>query len=87
MHYVHLLMFAINYIRGEDFRTAFKKIGGLRSLTDAPFMALSASAPSHVEKIIAESLCLSSPEIVSCDLNRANIYISASPILGLTVCL
>ena len=45
-------MYVCNVIRGDDFRTAFKKLGGLRSLTCAPFMALSASAPSHVEKVI-----------------------------------
>ena len=50
-------------------------------------MALSASAPSHVEKVIVELLCLDTPEIISYDLNRENIYLSASPILvlGLTV--
>ena len=57
-----LLMHCVIYItnrrenRGESFRTAFKGLGGLRALTVAPFMALSASAPSAVERCVKESL-------------------------------
>lgn len=42
-------------LRDSDFRTAFKSIGGLRALTSAPFMALSASTPPAIAKVIEES--------------------------------
>ena len=54
-------------------------------MIDAPFMALSASAPLRVQESIIESLCLRSPDIISCDLNKANIFLSVSYILGLAV--
>ena len=53
------------YNRGHDFRTAFDKLGGLRALTDAPFMALTASAPAGIQSKIIESLHLKDPVIVS----------------------
>ena len=64
--------------RGQDFRKSFKMIGGLRALVSAPFMALSALAPPDVEAEIIVSLDFKSPEIVVCDLNRPNIFFSAS---------
>ena len=64
--------------RGQDFRKSFKMIGGLRALLSAPFMALSASAPPDIEAEIIESLDLNSPAIITCDLNRPNIFFSAS---------
>ena len=72
--------------RGHDFRTAFDKPGGLRALTDAPFMALTASAPANTQSkiIIIESLYLKDP-IVSQSLDRANIFLSASPIRSVNV--
>ena len=39
--------------RGQDFRKSFKMIGGLRALSSAPFMALSASAPPDIEAEIS----------------------------------
>lgn len=71
--------------RGTDFRTAFGKIGGLRALTEAPFMALTASAPPSVRSRIIMSLHLKEPVIISGDLNRRNIFISASVIRSLDV--
>ena len=44
------------YNRGETFRTAFRQIGGLRALTNTPFMALTASAPSSIEAEITSNL-------------------------------
>ena len=70
--------------RGHDFRTAFDKLGGLRALTDAPFMALTASAPANTQSKIIESLHLKDP-IVSQSLDKANIYLSASPIRSVNV--
>lgn len=71
--------------RGKDFRKSFKMIGGLRALMSAPFMALSASAPPNFEAEIIESLDLKSPEIIVCDLNRPNIFFSASRKYTMTV--
>ena len=71
--------------RGIDFRKSFKEIGGLRALIEAPFMALTASAPPSVESEIISSLHLVEPVIVSHDLNRRNIFISASVIKSLNV--
>ena len=58
-----------------DFRKAFSKLGGLRALTNAPFMALTASAPSHIESQICHSLHLKKPVVVSQPLDRRNNYI------------
>ena len=71
--------------RGHDFRTAFSKIGALRALTSVPFMALTASAPSDVQVEITDSLHMSTPVIVSCSLDRPNIYLSTSQIKALNV--
>ena len=48
-------------------------------------MALSASALPSVEAEIIESLDLKSPEIIVCDLNRPNIFFSASRKYTMTV--
>ena len=71
--------------RGTDFRKAFKEVGGLRALIEAPFMALTASAPAVVKEDIVASLFLSTPFSITCNLNRRNIYFSASPIKSLDV--
>lgn len=71
--------------RGSDFRTSFSAIGGLRALTDVPFMALSASAPPLIMKTINESLHLKSPVHVAHDLDRPNIFLSWSKSKGLPV--
>ena len=71
--------------RGKDFRTAFSKIGGLRAHTSAPFIALTATASPDVQKCITESLHLVNPVVVSCSLNRPNIYLSASSMKGYSV--
>ena len=62
-------------------------MGGLRALTDVPFIALSASTPPTVQSEIIRSLQLLSPVVVSCDLNRPNIFFSASPIKSLSISL
>ena len=71
--------------RGQDFRTAFEKIGGLRALTAAPFMALTASAPPEIEATIVSSLHLNRPVFVRCDLYRPNIFLSATAIKDINV--
>lgn len=76
---------SILYTRGSDFRTAFCKLGGLRAFTDAPFMALTASAPPDVQTTITECLNLNNPVIVSRSLDRHNISLSATPLKNLNV--
>ena len=71
--------------RGVDFRKSFKRVGELRALVDVPFIALTASAPPSVQADITSTLHLCSPIIISCCLDRPNIYISASPLHSLTV--
>ncbi len=62
--------------RGADFRTSFERIGGLRALTKAPFLSLTASAPPDVECHIISSLQLRDPVLVKLGLNRPNIFYS-----------
>ena len=78
-------MLLIICLRGSDFRESFSRLGGLRALTKAPFMALTASAPPDVEAVILSSLHLHEPVLVSQPLDRANIYLSASRSVGLKV--
>ena len=73
-----------NY-RGKDFRPAFANIGGLRALTDVPFMALTASASADTESAIVKSLQLKQPAVVTRQLDRANIYLSARIMQGVKV--
>ena len=51
--------------RGQDFRTCFRRIGGLRAMTNAPFIALTATAPYGIKETICDSLCLREPALVS----------------------
>lgn len=71
--------------RGSDFRTCFRSIGGLRALTNAPLMALSASASPSVVKYIADSLHLRAPVEILHSLDRPNIYFSYGVSKGLAV--
>ena len=75
----------INLCRGNDFRAAFRKIGGLRALTVAPFVALFASATEQMIDAIKESLQLKDPVVVSRSLDRPNVFISASKSVGVDV--
>lgn len=54
-------------------------------MTDAPFMALTATAPQDIKSTICKSLCLKEPAMVSQTLDRPNIYLSASKSKGLNV--
>ena len=64
------------FYRGPSFRKAFHKLGALKSLTKAPIMALSASAPPSFEMDIFSTLALSDPVLVKMPLNRSNIFLS-----------
>lgn len=75
MHaHVYIFMYLI-CCRGNDFQTAFSKLGGLCALTSAPFMALTASAPPHIEAHVSSSLHLNIPVVVTQLLDRPNIYL------------
>ena len=50
--------------RGADFRTCFGKIGGLRALTDAPLIAVTATAPKAIQANICDSLGLKEPAVI-----------------------
>ena len=78
-----LVMYA--QYRGSEFRTSFTRIGGLRALADVPFMALSASAPPSIAKVIEDSLQLKSPVHIAHNLDRPNIFLSCTKSRGLTV--
>ncbi len=73
---VHCEFVCVHAYRGEKFRTAFKSLGGLRALTTAPFVALTATAPPEVEAELLTSLELNDPAIVKHPLDRPNIYLS-----------
>ena len=71
--------------RGCKFRPSFEKIGGLRALTNAPVMALTASASSGIQHAIASSLHLVDPVVVAQSLDRPKIFFSVGDIRGITV--
>ena len=48
-------------------------------------MALTASAPSDVQYEITDSLHMSTPVIISCNLDRPNIYLSSSQVKTMNV--
>lgn len=82
----HNLVLVCTLNRGDNFRPSFSLLGGLRALVKAPFMALTASAPPSVQSEISSSLFLVHPVVVSRNLDRRNIFLSASPIKSLNVC-
>ena len=52
-------------------------------MTNAPFIALTATFPYGIKETICESLCLREPALVSQTLDRPNIFLSASKSRGL----
>ena len=60
--------------RGSDFRKSFAVIGNLRALTKAPVMALTASAPPHVEAELVKTLHLQKTVYVKQPLDRQNTF-------------
>ena len=54
-------------------------------MTDAPVIALTATAPHNIQTTICESLALKEPAVVSHTLDRPNIYLSASKSKGFDV--
>ena len=75
----------INVYRGTDFRRCFQQLGGLRALTEAPIIALTATAPEEIKSSVCDSLGLFEPAVISQTLDRPNIFFSASRSKGLTL--
>ena len=73
------------HCRGKEFWKSFTSIGGLRALTSAPFMALTASASPVIQSSIIKSLHLTDAALVMLPLDRPNIFISVSKVVGLNV--
>ena len=76
---------SVNAHRGKDFRTSFSRIGGLRALTRAPVISLTASAPPAVEQQLLESLSMHSPTFIKHTLDRPNIFYCVSKKTSMTV--
>ena len=79
---MYMCMLLLICLRGSGFRESFSRLGGLRVLSKAPFMALTASAPPHVEAEILSSLHMRDTVFVSQPLDRPNI---ASRSMGVKV--
>ena len=79
------IIIEMSFYRGKDFRTAFSKLGGLRALTNAPFMALTATANEEMQASIEESLNMAEPVVISRSVDRPNVYYSASTIKSIDV--
>ena len=75
----------MSFYRGKDFRTVFSKLGGLRALTNAPFMALTATANEEMQASIEESLNMAEPVVISRSVDRPNVYYSVSTIKSIDV--
>ena len=71
--------------RSCKFWKSLEKIGGMRALTNAPVMALTASASSGIQHAIVSSLHLVDPVVVAQSLDRPNIFFSVGDIRGITV--
>ena len=83
--HVYTCVLLLICLRGSGFRESFARLGGLRALSKAPFMALTASAPPHVEAEILSSLHMHDPVFVSQPLDRPNVYVLASKSMGVKV--
>ena len=76
---------ALAFIRGDEFRPMFDKLGSLRGHTRVPFMALTATASDTTATAIIKYLHLDQPVMISRSLNRHNLYFSVSPVKSLEV--
>lgn len=65
------------HYRGEDFRTALKKLGSLKVFfPNAPFIALSGTLTVSQKKTIPATLKLQSYKIIEENPDKANIYLA-----------
>ena len=65
---------------GHDFRPEYMQLSELRDLTDAPWIAATATATPHVLQEITRQLCLRKPTIVRGNFRRPNLAFSVEPI-------
>ncbi len=65
---------------GHDFRPAYRKIAGLRSVLDrVPFLAVTATATPETLGDIIEKLGMTAPRIFRADMERKNIILAVRP--------
>ena len=88
--YFPMIITTVNYQqyhdnRGKNFRPTYERIGGLRALTKAPFICLTATAPPEIRAEISERLHLKQPVVVIRNLDRHNIFYSVATKTGLEV--
>ena len=62
--------------RGKDFRKDFHRLQILRAYTNAPLMALTATATYATQEEIIRLLSLENPVIIKRKLNRDSIFYS-----------
>ncbi len=66
---------------GHDFRPAYRRIAEIRPLIgDAPVLALTASAPPHIQKDILEQLELKEPKKFQASFARSNLSYVVRPV-------
>ena len=65
---------------GHDFRPEYTQLDALRAAVDAPMIALTATATSHVMDEIVKHLHLDDPEIVRGDFSRPNLSFKVKPL-------
>jgi len=65
---------------GHDFRPEYMQLAELRELSDAPMMAVTATATARVLKELVKRLELQEPEIVRGDFRRPNLRFSVEAI-------
>ncbi|MEQ9400519.1 MAG: ATP-dependent DNA helicase RecQ [Longimicrobiales bacterium] len=65
---------------GHDFRPAYRTIGAVRGLVDAPVLALTATATPRVRADILASLALRAPRVVVRSFDRPNLEWSVVPV-------
>ena len=69
---------SIPFLLLNNFRPAYDKIGGLRALTKAHFICLTATAPPKIRSEISKRLHLEQLVLVLRNLDRQNIFYSVS---------
>jgi ATP-dependent DNA helicase RecQ len=67
---------------GHDFRPEYMRLAELRTVTDAPVIAVTATATPRVTAEIARSLGLRDPHVVRGDFSRANLAFSVRHVDG-----
>ena len=63
---------------GHDFRPEYLRLGELRTITDAPIIALTATATHRVVDEIVDTLAMREPTLVQGDFRRPNLAFSVT---------